>query len=230
MLNFDFKGKLKALGWHLLLSLLIFIGLSALIYFCWFPSFYFDMSGGVQGLGLVFGIDLVLGPLLTFLVFNPKKPLREKISDFTVIGLIQLAALVYGMYTIYQAHPKMLLFYPNSYSAVVPYQEWSGNKTLKAIDTSAMVQLEGVPVAVQSRDTEGKTSFVSLKQAGRQIVEADATSRAKIKGEDKIVLAQLEEKHGKIYVLSVVGKYSRAFIAVDERFKMVHKFGEQAVQ
>lgn len=188
------------------------------------------MSGGLQGLGLVLGIDLILGPLLTFLVFNPKKSRREKISDFTVIGLIQLAALVYGMYMVYQAHPKMVLFYPNSYSAVVPYQEWDENDALRAIDTSEMVELEGVPVAVQSRNADGDIRFVSLKQAGQQIMEADATSRANIKGEDKIMLGQLDEKHGKIYVFSVVGKYRRAFIAVDERFKMVHKFGEQAVQ
>lgn len=230
MRNFDLKAKLKAFSWHLLLSLAISSVLAAWLYFCLFPSFYFNMSGGLQGLGLVLGIDLILGPLLTFLVFNPKKSRREKISDFTVIGLIQLAALVYGMYMVYQAHPKMVLFYPNSYSAVVPYQEWDENDALRAIDTSEMVELEGVPVAVQSRNADGDIRFVSLKQAGQQIMEADATSRANIKGEDKIMLGQLDEKHGKIYVFSVVGKYRRAFIAVDERFKMVHKFGEQAVQ
>lgn len=228
--QFDFKNKFKASGLHFLLSALVFMVLSALIYFCWFPSFYFGMSGGIQGLGLIFGIDLVLGPLLTFLVFNPKKPLREKISDFAVIGVIQAAALAYGMYTVYQAHPKMLLFYPNSYSAVVPYQEWAENDALRSIDTSEMVPLEGVPVAVQSRDAGGGVRFVSLKQAAPQIVEADTASRTNIKGEDKIMLGQLEEKYGKIYVLSVVGKYRRAFIVINERFQMVHKFGEQAVQ
>lgn len=229
MRNFDFKAKSRALGWHLLLSFVVSLALAAWMYFCLFPSFYFGMSGGWQGLGLVFGIDLVLGPLLTFLVFNPKKPRREKIGDFAVIGTVQLAALVYGMYMVYQAHPKMLLFYPNSYSAVVPYQEWAGNDALNTIDTAQMVRLDGVPVAVQSRAADGSASFVSLAQAGNQVAEADASSRRNIKGEDRLLLNQLEVQHGKVYVFSVVGKYRRAFIAVDKDFRVVGKFGEAAV-
>lgn len=229
MRNFDFKAKFKALGWHLLLSLLISLLLAAWMYFFLFPSFYFDMSGGLQGLGLVLCIDLVLGPLLTFLVFNPKKPLREKISDFAVIGAVQMAALVYGMYMVYQAHPKMLLLYPHSYSAVVPYQEWSGNDALRAIDTKQMIELEGVPVAVQSRAANGHVDFVSLAQAGQQIAEADALSRKNLKGEDRLLLGKLEEKHGKVYVFSVVGKYRRAFVVVDKQFQMVGKLGDEAV-
>ena len=112
--SFPIQAKLKATGIHLLISLVIFILLVLWIYFDLYPSFYFNMSGGIQGLGLMFGVDVVLGPLLTFLVFNPHKKIREIISDLVIIGLVQLAALGYGLHTVYQEHPKLVVMYQNT--------------------------------------------------------------------------------------------------------------------
>lgn len=53
-------------------------------------------------------IDLVLGPLLTFVVYRPKK--RTLKFDLTVIAAIQCAALFYGAFTIYEAHPLYVAF------------------------------------------------------------------------------------------------------------------------
>ncbi|STZ70291.1 Uncharacterised protein [Moraxella caprae] len=50
------------------------------------------MAGAIQGLTLVFLVDVVLGPLLSFLVYNPAKPKKEIISDFVIIGAVQIAA------------------------------------------------------------------------------------------------------------------------------------------
>ncbi|MFD2273550.1 hypothetical protein ACFS07_27565 [Undibacterium arcticum] len=52
---------------------------------------------------LVVGIDVVLGPLLTLVVFKVgKKSLK---FDLAVIALLQLGAMVYGVSTLLEARP-----------------------------------------------------------------------------------------------------------------------------
>jgi hypothetical protein len=65
------------------------------------------MGGG----GLLFimsGVDVCLGPLLTLCVFKAgKKSLK---FDLAVIGLLQTAALSYGLYVMFEARPAFTVF------------------------------------------------------------------------------------------------------------------------
>ena len=131
---FPLREKLKAFGVHFVISLFIFILLVFWMYFSLYPSFYFNMSGGWQGLMLMLGVDVVLGPLLTFLVFNPHKKLREIISDLVIVGFVQLGALGYGVYTVYQEHPTLAVLYDNGLATVLPYREVAEYKQLQEID------------------------------------------------------------------------------------------------
>ena len=79
----------------------------ALLFLVWYPQPYFDAAGGQQLVVILLGVDLVLGPLLTLIVFKAdKKSLR---FDLTVIALIQATALVYGMHVIVQARPVFIV-------------------------------------------------------------------------------------------------------------------------
>jgi hypothetical protein len=55
-------------------------------------------------------VDVVLGPLITLAIFDRRKPGRELIRDLTVVGLIQLAALGYGLWSVFVARPVHLVF------------------------------------------------------------------------------------------------------------------------
>jgi hypothetical protein len=88
--------KIKATGVHLCLSLGIFLYLAYQIYYNWYPQPYFAIDGGWQGIRLVAAVDLVLGPFITFLIFDLTKSRREIIFDLATIALIQFAALFYG--------------------------------------------------------------------------------------------------------------------------------------
>ncbi len=59
---------------------------------------------------LVVAVDVVMGPLLTLTVFNRSKPVRELRRDLTVIALLQLTALAYGLWTVSVARPIHLVF------------------------------------------------------------------------------------------------------------------------
>jgi hypothetical protein len=53
-------------------------------------------------------VDIALGPLVTLIVFNKKKP--ELKRDLAIVGLIQLAALLYGLHAVYLARPAFVVF------------------------------------------------------------------------------------------------------------------------
>ena len=68
------------------------------------------MAGGRDLFLLVTSVDVVLGPLLTFAVFNLAKGWKHLRRDLAVIGVIQMAALVYGLHTVYIVRPVALVF------------------------------------------------------------------------------------------------------------------------
>ncbi len=103
-----FKHKLKASGLHLLLSLIIISLAIGLILFFWFPNSLVKVSNFKEIALLIISIDLILGPLLTFVIFKPnKKGLK---FDLSAIAAFQASALVYGLFTLYQAHPVFIVF------------------------------------------------------------------------------------------------------------------------
>ena len=79
------KYKLKAISIHLLLSLLIFVVILYFILFDWYPEPFFTAQGGWQGIQLMAFVDLVLGPVLTFIVYDQLKQRKLIILDLSVI-------------------------------------------------------------------------------------------------------------------------------------------------
>jgi hypothetical protein len=73
-----------------------------------YPGFYLFAEGGWTAIKIVIAVDLVLGPLLTLIIFKPgKKGLK---FDLSVIALLQFAALIYGSYILYTERPAYLVF------------------------------------------------------------------------------------------------------------------------
>ena len=101
--------KLKATGVHFSLSLVVFVYLAYQIYYNWYPVPYFWFDGGWQGIRLVAAVDLVLGPLITFLIFDLRKSRRAILFDLVTIAVIQLGALTYGVYTTYTQRPVAIV-------------------------------------------------------------------------------------------------------------------------
>lgn len=99
-----------AAGWHLLISATV-VALAALLLFgLWYPGPYRLLSGGQRLFFLVVSVDIVLGPLLTFAVFNVSKGRPHLRRDLAVIGALQLAALAYGLHTVYVVRPVATVF------------------------------------------------------------------------------------------------------------------------
>lgn len=103
---------------HGLISLLIAAVAAVLVFGVWFPGAYRHMSGGVGLFTLIVGVDVVLGPLLTLVAFSPGKTRRHRAADLSVIAILQLAALAYGLYTVSQVRPVVLAAENNLFRVV----------------------------------------------------------------------------------------------------------------
>ena len=106
--NLRFSAAFKASSIHFLGSLLVAAFAAALVFLLWYPFPYRELSGGKELFILIVGVDVVCGPLLTAVLFNPFKPRTELWRDLGLIALIQIAALVFGIFTVWQARPLFL--------------------------------------------------------------------------------------------------------------------------
>ena len=82
-------SRWRAFAIHFGISMLVFLLLLAIILVFWFPGILFNIDGGWTGLRIIIGVDLVLGPLLTLVVFKAGKPGLK--FDLACIGLFQAA-------------------------------------------------------------------------------------------------------------------------------------------
>lgn len=93
----------KAASLHFLISLAVLATVAALVVWRWYPPALFTMAKAGPLLGTLAGVDLVLGPLLTLVIYRAGK--RGLRFDLTVIAVMQLAALSYGLWTLWQSRP-----------------------------------------------------------------------------------------------------------------------------
>lgn len=104
------RSRAKAAAWHVLVSAAIAALAATLVFAFWYPGPYRLFSGGQSLFFLLTGVDVVMGPLLTFVVFDLKKGWPHLRRDLAVIGALQFTALVYGLYTVYEARPIAMVF------------------------------------------------------------------------------------------------------------------------
>ena len=102
--------RIRASGIHLGLSLLIAVLAGGLVFGVWYPYPYREISGGRELFLILVAVDVILGPLITLAIFNRAKPWSELRRDLTVVVMIQLGALGYGMWTVFAARPVHLVF------------------------------------------------------------------------------------------------------------------------
>jgi len=108
--RFFWKDRLRASGIHLGISFAIASLAALLVFLLWYPYPYREISGGRELFLILVSVDVVLGPLITLAIFSKSKPRLELVRDLAIVGLIQLSALGYGMWTVFVARPVYLAF------------------------------------------------------------------------------------------------------------------------
>jgi len=140
--------KLKAALIHFAISFLFVLGFILFLCGFWYKNLFF-VSGVIEPLKLLVLVDVILGPILTFLVYKKgKKTLK---MDLSVIVLLQLSAFVYGAFTIYSGKPSWVIYNGNQFELV--YEREVGDQLEHLVKPSlletphyGLIQLENTKI------------------------------------------------------------------------------------
>jgi len=119
-MNLISLNRWKASAIHLAISAAIAMAVVILMLAVWYPQPYFAAMGGDTLILILIGVDVVIGPLITLIVFNPKK--KSLRFDLAVVAALQLAALAYGCNVMFQARPVYTVFVVDRFETIAANQ------------------------------------------------------------------------------------------------------------
>ena len=112
----NMSKRLKFFLTHLSISFIIALLVMGLVFFIWYASPLASAVSVTQIFLMLLAIDVIVGPLLGWLVYKDgKKTLK---FDLAVIIIIQIAALCYGLFAIEQGRPAWLVFHADRFELV----------------------------------------------------------------------------------------------------------------
>ena len=182
-------NKVKASGIHLALSAVIFFVFLYILIFHWYPLPYFHSDGGWQGVRIMLFVDVVLGPLLTLIVFNYKKPRKKIIFDLSVIVIIQIGALIWGVNAVYNGRPVVIVYYEGSFSSQEARAFYDLGIDINKIKGDGHPPIVVVSALKDRADGEARIKFYNRGFSELQIIDTYETVRENldmIKGDSDI--------------------------------------------
>ena len=167
-----FQSAFKAMTVHLGLSLLVAAAVALLVFTFWFPYPYRELAGGSELFILVMAVDIVCGPLLTFVLFSPTKPKKELLTDISLIVVIQLLALCYGIWNVWLVRPIYLVQEADRFNIIS--RASIDTQMLDALPAELKSQLFGKPIKVsliEISTSEREKLISEMKTGGKDISE-----------------------------------------------------------
>jgi hypothetical protein len=164
------REKFRAVSLHFLVTLAMATAAAVIVFFIWYPDPFQTMLGGTKFFILVTICDLVLGPLTSLIVYNSKKTRRALIFDYAVIGIVQLAAFVYGVMSMSNARPIYVAFVKDRFEVVMA--EEIADKDLQAAQDPYRSRPKFGPVLVGTKsptDREQRNALVLAAMDGKDV-------------------------------------------------------------
>jgi hypothetical protein len=156
----DWPLRFKAALAHLAATAAIGLVSAILVFYVWYPSPFEQLSGGASLFLLIVACDVVLGPLLTLVVFDSRKSRNTLVRDLAVICTIQLLALLYGLWTMFVARPVFVSFEKDSFR-VVHANEVIDRKRMDQWDSTLGYPLAG-PKVISLRPFKDQKEFFAV--------------------------------------------------------------------
>jgi len=125
------REKIIAFLIHLGLSACVVGLVAALMLFAWYPQPWFMHDGGWTVFRLILAMDIVLGPLLTLIIYRRGKAGLRR--DLTIIAAMQLGALAFGVTTMLQHRPVYVVYAENNFFAVTWAQLRQGTRDMSRL-------------------------------------------------------------------------------------------------
>jgi hypothetical protein len=102
--------RLRAFLTHLLISGGVGIAVALFVSQVWYPHTLMALMGGFGIFLILVAVDVILGPAITLVIARPGKSRRALVFDYSVIGLVQIMALAYGLHTLALGRPAIVVF------------------------------------------------------------------------------------------------------------------------
>ncbi len=196
----------QASGLHLLISVAVAAAVFALMLSLWYPGPLFEAAGGNDLLFILVGVDVVIGPLITLVIFRSGK--RGLKFDLVAIGVLQMGALVYGMHVVYLARPAFIVFVADQFQVASAVQLDPDELAKAKYPEFRQAPLGGPLLAFADLPTDRKEldGFIFLGLAGHDLEEfprlfvpyAERTAQVLAKSWTLARVRQLEPPAGKI--------------------------------
>ncbi len=161
-------ARLRASAIHLGISATVALMLILAVTNIWYPSPLFELASGRDIFLLMIGCDITLGPLMTLIIFNIRKPRAELVRDLAIIGTVQLAAMAYGLFALLVTRPAYIVYNVGRFN--VPL----ANELVAGTEEGASAKSVGAPwfgpVLVGARlpkDTEERNRLLFSAVQGR---------------------------------------------------------------
>jgi uncharacterized membrane protein len=166
------SGRLRAFVIHLAGSAGIVGAIAALMLFSWYRQPWFEHDGGWTVFRLILLVDVVLGPLLTLIVYRRGKP--ELRRDLGIIVAIQLGALAFGVTTMLQHRPVFLVYAENNFFAVTWKEVREGTRDTARLERISTPLVAGLPLVYlqMPADAARRTEIRTAREHGGPAVSS----------------------------------------------------------
>lgn len=162
----SFAARVKPALIHFLISACVALVAGFIVFRLWFPSPYTDFAGGTKLFLILITVDVFMGPVLTFVAFNPIKSVRHLAMDLGAIGVMQLVALGYGLHTMAEARPVVLAA-ENRFFRVVAANDVKADELPQAAEGFGSLSWTGPKLVGVRRSADGKEMMAAVDWAFR---------------------------------------------------------------
>lgn len=199
--RFEWRKRSVAALLHALITTALIASVLVLVVSDWYPAEYRHVSGGWTLLLIVLSVDLCLGPLMTYAVFDIRKPRDVLFRDLVIVGLLQMAALIFGLSVAAESRPVAMVFSVDRFELVaandlreeeLPFAaedvrqlSWNGPRLYATRTSLPHEVLDAVSLAAHGYDLAQRPTYWTSY--------ADAQSTVITKGR---ALSHLIAKHG----------------------------------
>jgi hypothetical protein len=101
-------NRYQAFGLHIIASIFMALVSSAMVFLVWYQDILSYVSGVTSIFLLLLAVDVVIGPVITLIIFNPAK--KELRRDLIIVAILQFSALLYGLHTVFITRPVYIVF------------------------------------------------------------------------------------------------------------------------
>ena len=152
------QEKLKFATVHLLISAFVLMLAAIVVSQVWYPDAYFVVDDAWAALKWLLLVDVLVGPLFSFVVYASSKPRQMLIMNMAVIISVQLVALGGGLHTLHTSKPAVVVYWKNGFFLA---QDTLLQQVGIAIPEDTATDRAGVPVLTVPPTTQ---SFLDAAQ------------------------------------------------------------------